>query len=130
LPVSRLRHARHVQLIWNGTATRSSGANKGFVLAMATGSIIGTILGGLLLGAVPEAVLIPLLAALDGTTTAQRGLRVAELAAAMGVGAATIRFYEKTGLLLAPARTPAGYRVYEASQLTGCDSSRVRNAWV
>ena len=34
-------------------------ANKGFVLAMATGSIIGTILGGLLLGAVPEAVLIP-----------------------------------------------------------------------
>jgi uncharacterized protein len=39
-------------------------ANKGFVLAMATGSIIGTILGGLLLGAVPEAVLIPLLVAL------------------------------------------------------------------
>jgi uncharacterized protein len=39
-------------------------ANKGFVLAMAAGSIIGTILGGLLLGAVPEAVLIPLLAVL------------------------------------------------------------------
>ena len=38
-------------------------ANKGFVLAMATGSIIGTILGGLLLGAVTEAVLIPLLVA-------------------------------------------------------------------
>jgi uncharacterized protein len=38
--------------------------NKGFVLAMAAGSIIGTILGGLLLGAVPEAVLIPLLAVL------------------------------------------------------------------
>jgi uncharacterized protein len=34
-------------------------ANKGFVLAMATGSIIGTILGGLVLGAVPEDVLIP-----------------------------------------------------------------------
>ena len=31
---------------------------------MATGSIIGTILGGLLLGAVPEAVPIPLLTAL------------------------------------------------------------------
>ena len=29
-------------------------ANKGFVLAMATGSIIATILGGLLLGAVPK----------------------------------------------------------------------------
>jgi DNA-binding transcriptional MerR regulator len=26
-----------------------------------------------------------------------------------------IRFYERTGLLLAPARTPADYRVYEAS---------------
>jgi hypothetical protein len=118
------------QLIWNGTATRSSGANKGFVLAMATGSIIGTILGGLLLGAVPEAVLIPLLAALDGTTTAQRGRRVAELAAAMGVGAATIRFYEKTGLLVTPARTPAGYASTGRPQWTGCDSSRGRNAWV
>ena len=39
-------------------------ANKGFVLAMAAGSIIGTILGGLVLGAVPEDVLIPLLVAL------------------------------------------------------------------
>ena len=47
--------------------------------------------------------------------TARRGLRVAELAAAVGVGADTIRFYEKAGLLLAPARTSAGYRVYDAS---------------
>ena len=39
-------------------------ANKGFVLAMAAGSIIGTILGGLVLGAVPEGVLIPLMVAL------------------------------------------------------------------
>ena len=39
-------------------------ASKGFVLAMAAGSIIGTVLGGLLLGAVPEGVLIPLLVAL------------------------------------------------------------------
>jgi uncharacterized protein len=39
-------------------------ANKGFVLAMAAGSIIGTVLGGLALGAVPESVLIPLLVAL------------------------------------------------------------------
>jgi DNA-binding transcriptional MerR regulator len=50
---------------------------------------------------------------MDGTTTASRGLRGAELAAA--VGADAIRFYEKTGLLRAPARTPAGYRVYEVS---------------
>ena len=38
-------------------------ATKGFVLAMAAGSIIGTILGGLLLGAVPEGA-DPLLVAL------------------------------------------------------------------
>jgi hypothetical protein len=44
-----------------------------------------------------------------------KGLRVAEFAAAVGVGADTSRFYEKMGLLLAPARTPAGYRAYVAS---------------
>ena len=46
--------------------------------------------------------------------TARRSLRVAELAAAVGVGTDTIRYYEKAGLLPAPARTPAGYRIYEA----------------
>jgi hypothetical protein len=47
---------------------------------------------------------------MDATTTTGRGLRVAELAAAVGVGADTIRVYEKTGVLLAPAelrRLPA-----------------------
>lgn len=48
------------------------------------------------------------------TMTPRRGLRVAELATAVGVGADTIRYYEKAGLLPGPARTPAGYRVYEA----------------
>lgn len=38
--------------------------NKRFVILMAIGSIGGTILGGVLLGAVPSAVLIPTLAAL------------------------------------------------------------------
>jgi DNA-binding transcriptional MerR regulator len=52
---------------------------------------------------------------MDATTTTGRGMRVAKWAAAVGVGADTIRYYERTGLLLAPARTPAGYRVYEAS---------------
>jgi DNA-binding transcriptional MerR regulator len=42
-------------------------------------------------------------------------MRVAELAAAVGVGADTIRFYKKTGRLSAPAGTPAGYRIYQAS---------------
>jgi uncharacterized membrane protein YfcA len=39
-------------------------ANHGFVLAMAGGSVVGTVLGGLMLGVVPEAVLVPLLVAL------------------------------------------------------------------
>lgn len=39
-------------------------ANKTFLMAMAVGSVAGTIAGGLLLGAVPSIVLIPLLAAL------------------------------------------------------------------
>ena len=35
--------------------------NKGFAIAMTAGSILGTVIGGLLLGAIPNAVLIPLL---------------------------------------------------------------------
>ena len=38
--------------------------NWSFLLAMAAGSIVGTFIGGLLLGLVPNAVLLPLLAAL------------------------------------------------------------------
>ena len=38
--------------------------NKGFVLAMAAGSIIGTIIGGLLLGVAPTTILVPLLVVL------------------------------------------------------------------
>lgn len=37
------------------------GRNKGFVLAMAGGSILGTIIGGFMLGLVPSAILMPLL---------------------------------------------------------------------
>ena len=39
-------------------------ANARFVLFMAAGSILGTLIGGLLLGVVPNAVLLPLLAGL------------------------------------------------------------------
>jgi hypothetical protein len=42
---------------------------------------------------------------MNATMTPRRGLRVAEPAAAVGVSADTIRHYEWTGLLLAPART-------------------------
>jgi uncharacterized membrane protein YfcA len=40
------------------------GQNRGFVLVMAVGSIVGTFIGGLLLGIVPSRVLLPLLAAI------------------------------------------------------------------
>ena len=51
------------------------------------------------------------------TTTAARGLRVAELAPAVGVRPDTIRYYERAGLLPAPERTSAGYRSYDADAL-------------
>lgn len=37
-------------------------ANLRFVLVMAVGSIVGTFIGGLLLGIVPTSILLPLLA--------------------------------------------------------------------
>lgn len=49
------------------------------------------------------------------TQAAVRGLRVGELAEAVGVAPDTVRYYEKIGLLPAPARTSAGYRAYSAN---------------
>lgn len=40
------------------------GQNKTFVMAMAAGSVSGSVVGGLLLGVVPEDVIVPVLAAL------------------------------------------------------------------
>jgi DNA-binding transcriptional MerR regulator len=40
-------------------------------------------------------------------------MRIGELAAKTGVTAKTIRFWESTGLLADPTRTPSGYRDYE-----------------
>ncbi|WP_222268449.1 heavy metal-responsive transcriptional regulator [Modestobacter marinus] len=51
------------------------------------------------------------------TTTAVRGLRVAELATAAGVRPDTVRYYERAGLLPAPERTAAGYRSYDSGAL-------------
>jgi DNA-binding transcriptional MerR regulator len=48
-------------------------------------------------------------------TTTVRGLRVAELASAVGVPPDTIRYYERAGLLPAPRRTPSGYRSYDSN---------------
>jgi DNA-binding transcriptional MerR regulator len=47
-------------------------------------------------------------------TAATRGLRVAELADAVGLTPDTIRYYERAGLLPPPARTATGYRAYDA----------------
>jgi uncharacterized membrane protein YfcA len=40
------------------------GKNATFVLVMVAGAIVGTFLGGMLLGLVPNGVLLPLLAAI------------------------------------------------------------------
>lgn len=45
------------------------------------------------------------------------GMRSGELARSAGVNLETIRFYERQGLLPAPARTLSGYRSYQQSDL-------------
>ncbi|HEX6077897.1 MAG TPA: heavy metal-responsive transcriptional regulator [Micromonosporaceae bacterium] len=51
------------------------------------------------------------------SVTRTPGLRVAEIADAVGVRPDTIRFYEREGLLPPPRRTPAGYRSYDNGAL-------------
>jgi DNA-binding transcriptional MerR regulator len=41
-----------------------------------------------------------------------RPLRIGQLAAQTDVSVATLRFYERRGLIPPPARTPSGYRAY------------------
>lgn len=48
----------------------------------------------------------------DVTGRAPADLRIGELAAALGLNPKTIRYYEEIGLLPAPPRTAAGYRLY------------------
>jgi MerR family Zn(II)-responsive transcriptional regulator of zntA len=47
-----------------------------------------------------------------GTPNLNRPLRIGELAAELGLNPKTIRYYEGIGLLPAPQRTEAGYRLY------------------
>jgi DNA-binding transcriptional MerR regulator len=49
------------------------------------------------------------------TTTAERGLRITELARTVGLPTDTVRYYERVGLLPPPKRTHGGYRDYDAS---------------
>jgi len=44
-------------------------------------------------------------------------MRIGELARQAGVNVQTVRFYEREGLLAAPARTRAGYRQYQPADL-------------
>jgi len=44
-------------------------------------------------------------------------LKIQELSKAAGVPAKTIRFYEESGVLPLPARTPNGYRDYHKSDI-------------
>lgn len=46
-------------------------------------------------------------------------MRIGELSQVTGVDIETIRYYEKVGLLLPPARTPNGYRTYGPGHLEG-----------
>jgi MerR family copper efflux transcriptional regulator len=44
-------------------------------------------------------------------------MRISALATQVGVPTSTIRYYERIGLLTAPARTPSGYREYDEAAL-------------
>lgn len=45
-------------------------------------------------------------------------MRISELAETVGVPVSTVRYYERVGLLSAPARTGSGYRDYDDSAAT------------
>jgi DNA-binding transcriptional MerR regulator len=45
------------------------------------------------------------------------GMHIGELTERSGVPSTALRYYEQTGLLPAPSRTSAGYRVYDAEVL-------------
>ncbi|MEX2586712.1 MAG: heavy metal-responsive transcriptional regulator [Actinomycetota bacterium] len=44
-------------------------------------------------------------------------MRIGELASQLNLNPRTIRFYESSGVLPEPARTPSGYRDYDGSDL-------------
>jgi DNA-binding transcriptional MerR regulator len=53
-----------------------------------------------------------------------RPLKIGELAKRVGVGVETLRFYERSGLLDQPARTRAGYRLYDDEALKALEFIR------
>ncbi|MGF1429268.1 MerR family DNA-binding protein [Kitasatospora sp. LaBMicrA B282] len=55
-------------------------------------------------------------------------MRIGALAAATGTTARTLRFYEQSGLLEEPARTPGGYRDYPPQAVARVDFVRTAQA--
>jgi MerR family copper efflux transcriptional regulator len=51
------------------------------------------------------------------TAVTDKPLLIGQLAASAGVKADSVRFYERSGLLPKPRRTPSGYRVYDRPAL-------------
>lgn len=49
--------------------------------------------------------------------TRQRGVTIGQLAKAAGVNLETVRYYERIGLMPAPARTGGGHRAYDAQHI-------------
>ena len=49
--------------------------------------------------------------------TREQAMKIGELAQTAGVGIDTVRYYERQGLLPAPARLASGYRVYDPADV-------------
>ena len=47
----------------------------------------------------------------------QDGMRIGQLAAALGTTTKTLRFYERIGLLRQAARSDSGYRLYDRAAM-------------
>ena len=49
------------------------------------------------------------------TAQSDASLKIGDVARISGIGVEALRFYERSGLLPRPARTPSGYRLYRSS---------------
>ncbi len=55
------------------------------------------------------------------TSESTAPLKIGDVARQSGIGIEALRFYERSGLLGRPGRTPSGYRVYDAAVLQRLD---------
>jgi MerR family mercuric resistance operon transcriptional regulator len=53
----------------------------------------------------------------DDTVARKAGIQIGEFARRSGCNVETVRYYERIGLIPAPARTSGGYRLYEAADV-------------